>query len=55
MFNKNSKKSGIEFNHGNESFSAEAAKDLGVDLSDKNNLTTTKILYAYELGLDDRL
>ena len=55
MFNKNSKNPGIEYKHGNDRFSVEAAKDLGIDLSNKNNLTTTKILYAYELGLDNRL
>lgn len=54
MANINSKTSGIKFKHTNDKFNTEAAKELGINLSN-TNLTTTKIIYAYELGLNDRL
>lgn len=54
MTSKNSKTSGIKFKHTNGKFSMEAAKELGVNLSN-TNFTTTKIIYAYELGLNDKL
>lgn len=54
MTNINSKNSGIEFKHGNDKFNMEAAKELGLDLSN-DSLVTAKIIYAYELGLKNRL
>lgn len=56
MLNKNNKTSSAEFKHDNDNFNMEAAKELGIDLSNSNtNLTTAKILYAYELGLKNKL
>lgn len=55
MASKNAKNSGIKFKHGNDKFGAEAAEELGIPVSNNSNFTTAKILYAYELGLNDRL
>lgn len=56
MVKKNSKSQNAEFNHGNDKFDMEAAKELGINMSNKeSNFTTAKIINAYELGLRDRV
>ncbi|AGY75734.1 MULTISPECIES: hypothetical protein [Clostridium] len=44
----------IKFKHSNDKFNMEAARELGIDFPNFNQ-TTSKIIYAYELGLNDRL
>lgn len=51
---KNDKSSSIKFKHANDNFDAEAAKELGID-PHTSNVTTAKIIYAYELGLNNKL
>lgn len=56
MVKKNCKSQNAEFNHGNDKFDMEAAKELGINMSNKeSNFTTAKIINAYELGLRDRI
>ncbi|MDP4178528.1 MAG: hypothetical protein Q8900_09345 [Bacillota bacterium] len=55
MFSINSKTSKIKFKNPKDKFSVEAAKEIGINISDTNNLTTAKILYAYELGLKGKI
>lgn len=50
-----SKDSNIDFKHANDKFNIEAAKDVGVPVSNNSNLSTTKIIYGYELGLKNKL
>jgi len=54
MQNKNTKNPSANFKHGNDKFSTEVAKEIGIDLSNAN-VSTAKIIYAYELGLMNRL
>lgn len=55
MQNKNNKKPSIEFKHTGDKFSMEAAEELRIPNLSDGNLTTAKILYAYELGLKNKL
>ncbi|MDV3428119.1 MAG: hypothetical protein LIR50_14055 [Bacillota bacterium] len=55
MVNIKDKNPGIEFKHGNDKFDMEAAQELGIDTSNAANVTTAKIIYAYELGLKNKL
>lgn len=56
MAKKECKNPNTEFKHGNDKFDMEAAKELGVDMSNNDsNFTTAKILYGYELGLNKKL
>ncbi|WP_175413055.1 hypothetical protein [Clostridium sp. AWRP] len=51
---RNNKTPYIKFKHSNDKFNMEAARELGIDFPNFNQ-TTSKIIYAYELGLNDRL
>ena len=51
---KNDKAPHVKFNHSNDKFNMETARELGIDFPGFNQ-TTSKILYAYELGLKNRL
>lgn len=55
MQNKNRKPSSIEFKHSKDNFTMEAAQELGIPNLSEGNLTTVKIRYAYELGLNGKL
>lgn len=56
MLKKNCKSPNTEFKHTNDRFDMEAAKELGIDMSNReSNFTTAKIINSYELGLRDRL
>lgn len=50
------KNQNTQFKHANDKFNMEVARELKVDMSNRDsNFTTTKIIYAYELGLRDTL
>lgn len=54
MLRANKKNTNSKFRHDKDKFSMEAGREIGVDLSNAN-ITTAKIIYAYELGLKDRI
>lgn len=54
MTETNKKNESTNFKHTNDKFNVEAAQELGIPLPN-TNLPTAKIIYAYELGLNNKL